>query len=149
MASVLAVPRLPRYLLPVRGIYHVTARGVARSAIFRDDDDQRLFLGLLGRVVRRTDWDVHVFCLMPNHYHLVVETHRDLLSWGTYRLNGVYGQAFNARYARSGHLFGDRFAAFAIRDEEHLRAACEYVLQNPVRAGLCEHAADWPWSGSR
>jgi REP element-mobilizing transposase RayT len=143
------VARLPRYVLPAEGIYHVTTRGVARSAISRDDDDRRLFLALLGRVVRRTDWDTHVFCLMPNHYHLVVGTHRDLLSYGVYRLNGVYAQAFNERHTRSGHLFGDRFAAFAIGDEDHLREACEYVLQNPVRAGLCKRAADWPWSGSR
>lgn len=86
---------------------------------------------------------------MPNHYHLVVATHRDLLSQGVHRLNGVYAQAFNFRHGRSGHLFGDRFAAFAIRDEEHLQSACEYVLQNPVRAGLCENAADWPWIGFR
>jgi REP element-mobilizing transposase RayT len=143
------MPRLPRYALPEHGIYHVTTRGVARSAISRDDDDRRLFLGVLGHVVRRADWDTHVFCLMPNHYHLIVETYRDLLSWGIYRLNGVYAQAFNERHERSGHLFGDRFAAFVIRDDRHLRVATEYVLQNPVRAGLCEHASDWPWSASR
>jgi REP element-mobilizing transposase RayT len=136
------MPRLPRYLLPAHGIYHVTTRGVARHAIPRDDDDRRLFLALLAKVTLRADWDSHVFCLMPNHYHLVVETHRDLLSWGLYRLNGVYAQAFNERHERSGHLFGDRFAAFAIHDEKHLRDACEYVLQNPVRAGLCNRAAD-------
>jgi REP element-mobilizing transposase RayT len=143
------MPRLPRYALPAEGVYHVTTRGVARSAISRDDDDRLLFLALLAQVVRRTDWESHVFCLMPNHYHLVVGTQLDLLSHGLHRLNGIYAQAFNQRHARSGHLFGDRFAAFAIRDEEHLREAREYVLQNPVRAGLCEHAADWPWSGSR
>ena len=86
---------------------------------------------------------------MPNHYHVIVETLLGQLSRGLHKLNGVYAQAFNERHARSGHLFGDRFAAFSICDEEHLRRACEYVLQNPVRADLCEQAADWPWSGSR
>jgi REP element-mobilizing transposase RayT len=143
------MPRLPRYLLPGRGIYHITTRGVARGAISRDDDDRRLFLVLLARVTRRTDWDCHAFCLMPNHHHLIVETHRDLISVGLRQLNGRYAQAFNERHGRSGHLFGDRFAAFLIRSDEHLRAAIEYVLQNPVRAGLCRRAEDWPWSGAR
>ena len=141
--------RLPRYLLPGEGIYHVTARGVARSLISRDDDDRRLFLVLLAREVRRESWDCHVFCLMPNHYHLIVDTSLDRLSRGMHRLNGALASAFNQRYKRSGHLFGDRFAAFAIRDEDHLRNACEYVVQNPVRGGLCDRAEDWPWSGSR
>jgi REP-associated tyrosine transposase len=143
------VPRLPRYVLPSEGVYHVTARGVARCAISRDDDDRRFFLATLGQVVRRADWSCHVFCLMPNHYHVIVETPLAQLSRGLHRLNGVYAQAFNERHGRCGHLFGDRFAAFSICDEEHLREACLYVLQNPVRAGLCKQAADWPWSGSR
>jgi REP element-mobilizing transposase RayT len=74
--------RLPRCHLPERAIFHVTARGVDRVAISRDDDDRRLFLVLLARVTRRTDWDCHAFCLMPNHHHLIVETHQDLLSVG-------------------------------------------------------------------
>jgi putative transposase len=141
--------RLPRCLLPTEGIYHVTARGVARSVIARDDDDRRYFLVLLAREVRHEGWDCHVFCLMPNHYHLVVETNIESLSRGLHRLNGNLARSFNDRSKRWGHLFGDRFAAFAIRDEKHLRHACEYVLNNPVRAGLCERAEDWPWSGSR
>ena len=143
------MPRVPRYLLPSPAIYHVTTRGVARCAISRDDDDRRLFLLLLAQATRRTDWDCHAFCLMPNHHHLIVETHSDLLSVGLRQLNGRYAQAFNERHARSGHLFGDRFAAVVIRDEEHLRAATEYVLQNPVRAGLCSRAENWRWSGAR
>jgi putative transposase len=143
------MPRLARYLLPERGIYHVTTRGVARQAISRDDEDRRLFLVLLARATRRTNWECHAFCLMPNHHHLIVETHQDLLSVGLRELNGRYAQAFNERHERRGHLFGDRFAAFVIRDDEHLRAATEYVVQNPVRGGLCRRADDWPWSGAR
>jgi REP-associated tyrosine transposase len=143
------MPRLARYLLPERGIYHVTTRGVARQAISRDDDDRRLFLALLAKATRRTNWDCHAFCLMPNHHHLIVETHQDLLSVGLRLLNGRYAQAFNERHERSGHLFGGRFAAFVIRDDDHLRAATAYVLQNPVRASLCRRADDWPWSGAR
>jgi len=141
--------RLPRCQLPEQAIFHVTARGVDRQAISRDDDDRRLFLVLLARVTRRTDWDCHAFCLMPNHHHLIVDTYQDLLPFGLRYLNGRYAQAFNQRNGRTGHLFGDRFASFVIHDEEHLRTAVEYVLQNPVRAGLCRRADDWPWSGAR
>jgi REP-associated tyrosine transposase len=143
------MPRLPRCQLPERAVFHVTTRGVNREAISRDDDDRRLFLVLLARVTIRTDWDCHAFCLMPNHHHLILETHQDLLTAGLRSLNGRYAQAFNGRHGRSGHLFGDRFAAFVIRDDEHLRRATDCVLQNPVRAGLCRRAADWPWSGAR
>jgi len=92
------------------------------------------FLSLLAHVVRRTGWNCHAFCLMPNHHHLIVTTHVDLLSVGLHQLNGRYAQAFNERHARSGHLLGN---------------ACEYVVQNPVRARLCARADDWRWSGSR
>lgn len=141
--------RRPRYHLPEHGTFHVTTRGVDRCEIARDDDDRRLFLALLAAVTRRTDWDCHVFCLMPNHHHLIVTTHQDLLSFAFHHLNGRYAQAFNERHGRSGHLFGDRYAAFVIEDDAHLRNAVEYVLQNPVRAGLCERASDWPWSRAR
>jgi putative transposase len=78
-----------------------------------------------------------------SHDHLVVECRRDALSKALHRVNGMYAETFNAKYARSGHLWGDRFALWQIRDEDHLRAACEYVVQNPARAALCERAADW------
>jgi putative transposase len=140
--------RRPRAHLPAEGIYHVTARGVARTTIFLTPDEHRLFLRLLADVVRRQDWQVHVFCLMPNHYHLVVETKLERLSQGLHRLNGVYAQGFNHRHQRNGHLFGDRYAAWVVEDDAHYRNTCEYVLQNPVRAGLVAHARDWPWSAA-
>jgi putative transposase len=131
------------------GIYHVTSRGVARSAIYLDDDDHRLFLVLLRAAVDRWDWVFHVLCLMPNHFHLVVETTGPRLSAGMHRVNGVYAESFNAKYERSGHLFGDRFHTRFIESETHLAAVCRYVLDNPVRAGLCKTASDWRWSASR
>jgi REP-associated tyrosine transposase len=140
--------RRPRSLLP-DGFFHLTARGVARTAIYRDDGDFRFFLGLVRHVTERFAWRWHALCLMPNHYHFVVETTRAALSGGMHRVNGLYAEAFNMKYERSGHLFGDRFAARAIEDEEYVRAACRYVVYNPVRAGFCEHPADWPWTHSR
>ena len=96
--------RIPRSVLP-DGIYHVTSRGVARSVIFHDDEDRLFFLRLLAAVVVRREWDVHSFCLMGNHYHLVVETTQPRLSAGMQRLNWLYAEYFNDKYALSGHLF--------------------------------------------
>lgn len=140
--------RLPRYVFP-DGTYHVGTRGVDGTSIFRDDDDRRLFLRLFADVVTRNEWIVHTFCLMTNHYHLVIEAFRDDMSDGFHRLNGVYAQTFNRRYVRKGHLFGDRFWCNLIEDDEELTTVCRYVLANPVRAGLCPDPAAWRWSGSR
>ena len=142
------MPRQPRRRV-LHGTFHVTSRGVARTTLYRDADDYRLFLVLLRDAVDRWDWEMHVLCLMPNHFHLVVATTAPRLSAGLHRVNGIYAQSFNARYERSGHLFGDRFFARVIESEEHLHAACRYVLENPVRARLCATAVDWPWSASR
>ena len=141
------MPRILRTTLP-DGYFHVTARGVERRAIYLDREDCRSFLDLFASAVRRHGWDVYAFCLMGNHYHLVIEATRAELSGGVQRLNGVYAQRFNRRHGRWGHLFGGRFASWVIETDEHLYDACRYVLENPVRAGLCERTDDWPWSGS-
>jgi putative transposase len=141
--------RQPRRALPPVGVYHVTGRGVARTAIFLEDDERRLFLRLLADEVERHGWLCHAFCLMSNHYHLIVATELWRLSDGMQRLNGGYAQAFNKRHRRSGHLFGERFRTWVVRNDRHLWAACRYVVYNPVRAGLCDRADDWPWSGLR
>jgi putative transposase len=127
----------------------VTTRGVNREAIFRDDRDRLVFLGLLAATIERHSWRCHAFCLMGTHYHLLIETQGENLSRGLQRLNGVYAQLFNRRHSRTGHLFGSRFHAWTIQDEAHLRATHRYVLENPVRAGLCATASDWPWNASR
>jgi len=88
-------------------------------------------------------------CLMTNHFHLVLETVRPLLSAGMQRLNGRYAGWFNRKYGRTGHLFGDRFGARVVESDSYLAEVCTYVINNPVRAGLCAHPADWPWSASR
>ena len=140
--------RLPRYVFP-DGTFHIGTRGVDETAIFRDDHDRRFFLALFADVVRWNDWRVHAFCLMTTHYHVVVECLREQLSAGVHRLNGSYAQRFNSRHDRRGHVFGDRFWSGLIESDEEFVAVCDYVLANPVRAGLCERPADWPWSGSR
>jgi len=141
------MPRVARSALPSFGMYHVTARGVARCDIFLDDDDRQRFIRILERVARGRNWRCPAYTLMTNHYHAIVDCELESLSAGMAKLNGSYAHQFNEKYARVGHLFQGRFEAWVVRDEEHLASASEYVWNNPVRAGLCETAADWPWNG--
>jgi putative transposase len=129
------------------GTYHVTARGVARSELFLDKRDYRAFLVLLRDAGDRFAWDSLAFCLMPNHYHLVVAAPVERLSAGMHRLNCLYAMRFNKRYERSGHLFQNRFDARVIEGDRQLRAVCRYVVNNPVRAQLCRERDQWPWCG--
>jgi putative transposase len=99
----------------------------------------------LREVIRKFAWNVYAYCLMPNHYHLVLSTERESLSKGMHRLNGLYAQRFNRRHGRVGHLFQNRFSAYVIESDAHLLSAILYVGDNPVRAGLAERPADWPW----
>jgi REP element-mobilizing transposase RayT len=140
--------RVLRSSLP-DGYFHVFTRGVADTAIFRDDEDRRSFLALLIRTTRRHGWELHALCLMTTHYHAVLEATRAQLSAGMQWLNSLYAQTFNKRYDRHGHLFGARYGSRVIESEEYLARACEYVLQNPMRAGLCERASHWPWNATR
>ena len=142
------MPRTVRGHLP-DGVYHVTARGVNRCAVYGDDLDRILFLRLLADNVERFAWRCHAYCLMGTHYHLLVETIGARLSAGLHRLNGIYAQRFNRRHDRTGHLFGSRFHAWVVENEDHLSATTAYVLNNPVRAGMCLTAAEWPWSAPR
>ena len=123
------------------------ARGVAGAPIVIDDQDRRAFLQLLRLTAVRRRWQLHAFCLMTTHVHLVVETPRPDLSRGMQRLLSIHAQEFNRRWQRFGHLFADRFSARLIHDEAYLEDVCRYVLDNPVTAGAVRSAADWPWSG--
>lgn len=140
------MPRVPRNVLP-DGVFHVTARGVGDSPIYCDDDDCRLFLDLFRTACDRQSWECHAWCLMTNHYHLLLSSSREQLSRGLHWLNGVYAQRFNRRHRRRGHLFGDRFWASVV-EGDHLVAARRYILLNPVRADVCGLPEDYPWSWS-
>jgi REP element-mobilizing transposase RayT len=131
------------------GTFHVVTRGVFRTPIHRDRADYLAHLELLARAVGRWGWEIDALCLMPTHHHLVLRSTREALSRGMHDVNGAYARLFNRRHERHGHLFGDRFVARVIRDDHHLRTVCRYVIGNPVRAGLCDDVADWPWTRSR
>ena len=137
------MPRRARSDLPP-GVYHITNRCVDNLPIYMDDLDRKAFLTLFGWVVARFEWICHAYCLMTTHYHLIVETDPPKLSSGMRRLNGAYAQQFNERHDRRGHVFGGRYSVYVINRDEHFEASCLYVLENPVRAGLCETPGDWP-----
>jgi len=130
-------------------LYHVTSRGNARAAIFLGDSDRWLFLDVLGEVVERYRWRCHAYCLMDNHYHLVLDTPEANLSVGMRQLNGLYTQRFNRRHGRVGHVFQGRFKGILVERESHLLELARYVVLNPVRAGIVEAAEEYRWSSLR
>ena len=131
------------------GIYHVVARGNERRLIFVDDIDRERFLELLGGVAERYRWLVLSYCLMGNHYHVLVLTIDPNLARGMRQLNGVYAQWFNRRHVRVGHLFEGRYKAVLVQRGEHFERALRYVVRNPVRAGLTRSVDEWRWTSHR
>jgi putative transposase len=130
-------------------LYHITSRGNARKPIYKDDDDRRAFLEILSKTNKRFNWLCHAYCLMNNHYHLVIETPDGNLSKGMRQLNGVYTQYFNKRQKRPGHIFQGRYKAILIQKESHLLEVSRYVVLNPVRARAVRKPGEWHWSSYR
>ena len=130
-------------------LYHVTSRGNAKKPIFKDEVDRRVFLDTLHKVNQRYNWLCHAYCLMNNHYHLVIETPDGNLSRGMRQLNGVYTQLFNRKHNKVGHIFQGRYKAILIQKESHLLEVCRCVVLNPVRAKIVQRSGDWKWSSYR
>ncbi len=130
-------------------LYHITSRGDHRESIYEDEEDREAFLSVLAEVVERYNWICHAFCLMTNHYHLIIETVEGNLSQGMRHLNGVYTQATNQRHNRVGHLFQGRFKGILVDKDAYLLELSRYVVLNPVRAGIVNLPEQWPWSSYR
>ncbi len=130
-------------------LYHITARGNEKKDIFFSDSDRSRFLTTLGNVVRSYNWICHGYCLMDNHYHLLIETPEGNLSEGMRQLNGMYTQSMNKVRGRVGHLFQGRFKAFLVEQETYLREVARYIVLNPVRAKIARRPEDWRWSSYR
>jgi putative transposase len=127
-------------------IQHVISRGNGGEQIFSDKKDYTTFLAVLGAVVDKYRWVIYAYCLMPNHYHLVLEIPDANLSSGMKYLNGVYTQRFNRRHDRTGHVLQGRFRSILVDREAYLHELCRYVVLNPVRAGLAPAPEQWRWS---
>ena len=127
-------------------LYHVISRGDRRENIYLGDADRQRWLDLLGEVCSRHNWLCHAYCLMDNHYHIVVETIDGNLSAGMHQLNGVYTQWHNRAHDRVGHVFQGRFKAIIVQREAYLLELARYVVLNRVRAGICAMPDRWHWS---
>ena len=127
-------------------VYHITSRGNEKKAVFKDDQDRINFLNTLQHVNKRYNWLCHAYCMMDNHYHILIETPDGNLSLGMRQLNGVYTQLFNKRHQRTGHLFQGRYKSILIQKDSHLLEVCRYVVLNPVRARMVERPEAWKWS---
>ncbi|MEE9415175.1 MAG: transposase [Acidimicrobiales bacterium] len=124
-------------------------RGRSHQTIFHDDTDRQFFVGLLLEVSERFNVQTHAYCLMSNHYHLLMHTESALLGRAMRHLNGVFTQFSNRRYGRDGTLFRGRYASRLICDDAYLLWVSRYIHRNPVEAGLCAHATSWRWSSMR
>ncbi len=127
-------------------LYHITSRGNARENIYRDNLDRDSFLELLYQTNMRHGWICHAYCLMSNHYHLLIETSKPTLSKGMKHLNGSYTQRYNRRHQRIGHVFQGRYKSILIEKESYLRELSRYIVLNPVRARMVRKVVDWPWA---
>lgn len=127
-------------------LYHVTSRGNAKQDIFLNDHDRRDFLRILDAVTMRFNWLLYAYCMMNNHYHLIVETPDANLSKGMRQLNGEYAQSFNWWHNRVGHVFQSRYKAILVDEENYLLEVCRYVVLNPVRANFVLDPGEWQWS---
>lgn len=130
-------------------LYHVTSRGDRQEDIYIDDVDRSNFLTLLAQVSKDYNWLIHAYCLMGNHYHLLVETPDGNLSKGMRQLNGVYTQLTNRYHGKVGHVFQGRYKAILVQKENYLLELARYIVLNPVRARMVREAKDWPWSSYR
>jgi putative transposase len=131
-------------------LYHVSARGNERKPIVRNDDDRELWIASVDRVVSRCGWIVYAYCLMDNHFHLLLETPVPNLARGMRELNGVYAQTFNRCHRRTGHLFGGRYRAVLVQKDAHLLETARYVVLNPERVKAPVERYDrYRWSSYR
>jgi len=130
-------------------LYHLTSRGNNREEVYLHDNDRQDFLRIFSDTCKHYNWICHAYCLMGNHYHILLETPDANLSRGMRQLNGVYTQRFNRKHERVGHLFQGRYKAILVDREYYFRELARYIVLNPVRAGLVRNPEQWRWSSYR
>ena len=140
------MPRRPR--VEKAGFHHVINRGVARGAIFLDEDDYRIFLEILEVAKERYNFMVHSLCLMGNHYHLLIETKHENLSLIARQINSKYAQYFNRKQNRIGPLWQGRFKSWFVYDDSYLFVLFKYIEQNPIKAKMTKKIGQYRWSSS-
>lgn len=139
----------PLRLLQPDGIYHVTSRGNGGTRLFVDDEERVILLAHFARAVRRFGWRCWAYCLMPTHFHLLLQTPVPNLSRGMQNLKSGFARDRNRRRGKPGHVFDGRYGAKLVQSENYLFAVFRYIAQNPVRDGYCQRPEQWRWSSHR
>jgi len=140
---------MPRRLrIEICGYHHVYNRGVAKKRIFLEDKDKEKFLEILGDVAKEHKFNIHSFCLMDNHYHLLIENTKENLSDGMRQIGSRYASYFNKTYKRVGHLWQDRFKSWYVMDENYLFTLFKYIESNPVKAKMSNRVGEYRYSAS-
>lgn len=137
---------MPRRLrIETVGYHHVYNRGVAKGIVFEDEKDKAKFIDLMAMVAKEFKFNLHAFCLMDNHYHLLIENKRENLSSGMRQLNAQYASYFNKRHQRTGHLWQDRFKSWYVLDQSYLLTLFKYIESNPIKAKMSERIGAYPY----
>lgn len=132
----------------VCGYHHIYNRGVAKNKIFLNESDKEKFLEILAEVSKEYKFNIHSFCLMDNHYHLLLENRKENLSDGMRQLNAKYARYFNRKYKRVGHFWQDRFKSWFVVDDKYLFTLFKYIETNPVKAKMAEKIGDYKYSAT-
>jgi len=130
-------------------VYHIYARGNRKEHIFLEDEDRILFLKIFSDTAHRLNWICHAYCLMRNHYHLLIETPDGILNPGMQYLNSLYARKFNRKYDLVGHLFQGRYEAHLLEGSRRFLLTARYICRNPIEANIVQKADQWPWSSFR
>ena len=134
-----------RTRITICGYYHIYNRGVAKNKIFLNDLDKEKFLEILADVSKEFKFNIHSFCLMDNHYHLLLENKKENLSDGMRQLNSKYAKYFNIKYNRIGHFWQDRFKSWYIMSDKYLFTLFKYIETNPVKAGMTKKVGEYKY----
>lgn len=139
---------MPRPLRTVSetGIYHVMSRGSRRKVIFHDSEDKQRFINIMINKKMNGSFSLYGYCIMDNHYHLVIKEEKESLSTIMKMINAAYAIYYNERYEGMGHVFQDRYRSEAINNDTYLLGVTRYIHNNPIKAGLEKRIQDYPWS---
>ncbi len=138
------MPTRPR--IDLAGFHHIINRGVNRCDVFNTSTDKEMFLKIFNKTAQIHHVTLHDYCLMDNHYHLLIETRKENLATCMRIVNANYAQYFNKRYQRSGHLWQDRYKSKYITSEAYLYTLIRYIENNPVEAGICVRVGEYPFT---
>lgn len=140
------MPRLPRSYIKT-SFFHVITQGINKSYIFEKAEDIKYYIKIMYHLTKEQKIKIIGYCIMNNHAHMLIETEEiEELSKYMQRLNTKYGKYYNKKYDRVGYVFRDRYRAEGIYTEEYLYNCLKYIYNNPVKAGICKKAEDYPYS---